>query len=187
MWLIRWFGGNNMVLYLKFRYLILYVHIFLIKIFRKNYVRLKGSITLYPRSSIEISKNSSLVLGRGLQMRAHSLIAVRENSKLFIGDNVFINRNTIITSRESIVIKDGVTIGPNVCIYDHDHSISNRGQYVTKPIVVGENVWIGANVIILKGVEIGANSVIASGSIVTKNLPKDSILIQKRDSFIQQI
>lgn len=59
-------------------------------------------------------------------MRAGSVLTVRQGAHLKIGKSVFINRNTIIAARKSITIGDGVTIGPNVCIYDHDHDIHNR-------------------------------------------------------------
>jgi acetyltransferase-like isoleucine patch superfamily enzyme len=55
------------------------------------------------------------------------------------------------------------------------HTITGN-EYENKPIVIEDNVWIGCNVIILKGVTIGAGSIVAAGSIVTKNVPADSIV-----------
>ena len=109
-----------------------------------------------------------------------------------IGRNVFINRNSNIVAMEKIVIEDFVTIGPNTCIYDHNHSreyIKKRegNEFTTKPIVIEKNAWIGANVVIMSGVRIGENSVIAAGSIVTKDIPANSMLIQKRESSITNI
>lgn len=98
---------------------------------------------------------------------------------LLIGKNVYINRNCNIISHEEIKIGNRVTIGPNVCIYDHDHNYKSKetnGEYVTKSINIGDNVWIGANCIITKGVTIGANSVIAAGTIITKDIKKDTII-----------
>ncbi|MBZ4299525.1 hypothetical protein LAJ56_16345 [Streptococcus pneumoniae] len=53
-------------------------------------------------------------------------------------------------------------------------------KFKTAPVMIGENVWIGANSIVLKGVSIGENSVVAAGSVVTKDIPADTIFIQKR-------
>ena len=61
------------------------------------------------------------------------------------------------------------------------------GGYISDDIEIKKNVWIGANVIILKGVTIGDNSVIASGSIVTKNVPSNTVLIQKRQNTINSL
>lgn len=85
---------------------------------------------------------------------------------------IYINRNTALVCRDSITIGQGTTIGPNVVIYDHDHDKNNRGAVVSKPVKIGENVWIGAGCIVLKGVCIGNNSIIAAGTIVTKDVPE---------------
>ncbi len=86
----------------------------------------------------------------------------------------FINRNTTIVSMESITIENNVTIGPNVCIYDHDHNknkLDGSNPYVTSSVIIRAGAWIGAGAIILKGVTIGKDSVVAAGSVVTKNIP----------------
>lgn len=110
--------------------------------------------------------------------------------ELIIGPHVYINRNCNIVSHEFIRIGRKCTIGPNVCIYDHDHNfrVQNRDtEYMTKPITIGDNVWIGANVIIIKGVTIGDNSVIAAGAIVRVNVPANSIYLSKSDYSIKTI
>lgn len=81
----------------------------------------------------------------------------------------FINRNCTIVSRNKIDIGDGTTIGPNVCIYDHDHGHGDQ-EFITAPICIGSNVWIGANSVILKGVTIGNNAIIGAGTVVTRNV-----------------
>lgn len=143
-------------------------------------------------ANIEIGKDTAISIGNGLRMRKNSLIGVRDNAILNIGSNVFINRNTLILARKKIEIEDGVTIGPNVCIYDHDHNISHIGKcnisnndYVCEDIHISRNVWIGAGSIILKGVTVGENSVIAAGSVVSKDVPANSILIQRRANDIR--
>jgi len=118
-------------------------------------------------------KGSRIILGR--------LVHTRDNIELRatggcinIFDNVFINRNCIICSREKIDIHSGVTIGPNTCIFDHDHG--ENGSFITSAIVIEKGVWIGCNATILKGVTIGKNSVVAAGSVVTKDVPPYSIV-----------
>lgn len=153
----------------------------------KAQISIEGSTLISNDADIEVGKNSDLQIGRGLRVRKNAILAVRENAKLLIGRNIFINRNTIIMARKSIIIEEGVTIGPNVCIYDHDHDLQNRGGYSCKDILIKKNVWIGSNVTILKGVSIGEDSVIASGCIVTKDVPAHSILIQKRNSIYKSL
>ena len=158
------------------------VRLFFLKIsHRKSYVNFKGFSNISRKTLIEVGKNSVLTAGYGLHTRSGVVLAVRGKAYLSIGNNVFINRNTIITARKSIIIEDEVTIGPNVCIYDHDHDM-HRG-YLVNNVIIKKKSWIGAGVIILKGVTIGENCVVASGSVVTKDVPDNSILIQKRQSI----
>lgn len=79
-------------------------------------------------SNVEVGNKSILTVGSGFTMRKNVALAVRDNAMLSIGSGVFINRNSIIMARQNITIADGVTIGPNVCIYDHDHDLCNRGR-----------------------------------------------------------
>lgn len=135
-------------------------------------------------SNIEVGNQSVFAVGSGFTMRKNVALAVRDNAMLSIGSGVFINRNSIIMARKNITIADGVTIGPNVCVYDHDHDLCNRGGYLTADVTIKQNVWIGANVTILKGVTINENSVVSAGCIVTKDVPENSILIQKRTNTL---
>lgn len=66
-----------------------------------------------------------------------------------------------ITALDSIKIEDGVTIGNNVVIVDHDHDISdmNNSDFVSEPIVIRQGTWIGANCVVLKGVSISDQAV----------------------------
>ena len=153
----------------------------------KSHISIMGYSNISRKTSLEIGNNSVLSLGCGIHIRDRVVLSVRDNASLLIGNGVFINRNSIVTARKSIIIEEGVTIGPNVCIYDHDHDIRNRGGYLVGHIIIKKNAWIGAGVIILKGVTIGENAVVASGSVVTKDVPDNSILIQKRQSIYTDI
>lgn len=101
---------------------------------------------------------------------------------LSIGSRCFVNRNCIISAHDQIEIGDNVTIGPGTYIYDHDHD--GKGGYVTNPVKIGDNVWIGAGCIILKGVTIGAGAVIAAGCLISRDIPEGAKVIQKRETSI---
>lgn len=80
-------------------------------------------------------------------------------------------------------------LGPNVLIYDHDHDYKAKGgvfslKYKTTPIVIGNNVWIGANSIILRGTSIGNNCVVGAGCVLKGEYPDNSIIVQKRNTEI---
>ncbi len=116
--------------------------------------------------------------------------------KVFLGKNVSINGpGTVISSFiEGIEIKSYTSIGPNVSIIEHLHKKDNvttyfmeKNYYQSKDIrkdiiskgkiTIEEDVWIGANSVVLSGVKIGRGSIIGAGSIVTKNIPKYSIAL----------
>lgn len=109
-------------------------------------------------------------------------IEAREpEAEVIIGNGVWINNNaSIIAECSRIEIGDNTLIGPEFLIVDsdfHDLHPSRRmsGKHITAATIIGENVFIGARVTILKGVTIGNNSVIASGATVTGDIPVNSI------------
>lgn len=87
--------------------------------------------------------------------------------------NVFINSGCRFQDQGGITIGDGALIGHNAVLatLNHDFSPTKRGNLHPAPIVIGKNVWLGANVTVISGVTIGDNSVIAAGAVVTKDVP----------------
>lgn len=104
-----------------------------------------------------------------------------KTAKIKIGNSTWLNNNAvIIADKKTIEIGDNVLIGANVFITDSDfHSleIDKRfgGHYSTEPVLISDNVFIGSNVSVLKGVTIGKNTVIANGAIVTMDIPMNVI------------
>ncbi|ENT8679849.1 DapH/DapD/GlmU-related protein [Escherichia albertii] len=129
-----------------------------------------------------------------------------------IGDNTFINKNTKIISVNRISIGSNVTISYGVIIYDHDsHSldyrerqkdirkiletrelnsdIENKNWECVKslPVIVGDNVWIGFQAAILKGVTIGEGAIIAARAVVTKDVPAWSVVAGNPAKVVKEI
>lgn len=132
-------------------------------------------------------KKSTILFGKSVHIRSGCEISASRHGTVELGDAVFINRHSMIVSMERISIGKGTTIGPHVCIYDHNHAVSSAGDFDTAAIVIGEHVWIGAGVIILPGCHIGNHAVIAAGSVVTKDVPDNTVLIQKRETVYKSI
>jgi len=101
--------------------------------------------------------------------------------RIHIGNNVTLNEFVYLSGYGDLTIGDNVRIGHRTSIITSDHSISDttipiyQQPLVEKPVYIMDNVFIGCNVTILGGVTIGQNSVIGAGSVVTKDIPCDSI------------
>ncbi|EOS59633.1 hypothetical protein C815_02037 [Firmicutes bacterium M10-2] len=108
-----------------------------------------------------------------------------------IGKGCFINHNAYFMDAGSITIKDHVFIGPNCGLYTANHPLDaekrNSGLEIALPIRIGNNVWIGADVTILLGVSIGDNAVIGAKSLVTKDVPANTLAFGNPCKAIRKI
>jgi acetyltransferase-like isoleucine patch superfamily enzyme len=96
-----------------------------------------------------------------------------------VGHNVFVNQNCTFYDLGGLDIADDVMIGPNVSIITTGHPLEpalRRAATIGKPIVIERNVWIAAGATIVGGVTIGENSVVAAGSVVTKDVPPNTLV-----------
>ncbi len=140
----------------------------------------RGSIVLGNNVSIYSRFGANLV---GLTNR--TVLQTTDQGRLSIGDGTGLS-GAVLSARTSITIGRHVNIGGNTRIFDHDwHSLQHQDRRdrrrdaaacATRPVVVGDDVLIGTNAIILKGVNIGDRCVIGAGSVVTlRDIPADSI------------
>ena len=153
-------------------------------VFGKN-LQIPGKVSWLIRGArITIGDNFYLSSGNGVNPIASNLQAdvyVEPGAALTIGNNVGMS-STRLWIHESARIGNNVKIGGCVLITDTDaHPMdymarrsSNEGTK-SAPVVIEDDVWVGAHCIILKGVTIGARSIIGAGSVVTKNIPADCV------------
>jgi acetyltransferase-like isoleucine patch superfamily enzyme len=96
-----------------------------------------------------------------------------------VGRNVFINQNCTFYDLGGLEIADDVMIGPNVSLITSGHPLEpsqRRARVIAKPIVIERNVWIAAGATIIGGVTVGENSVVAAGSVVTRDVPQNTLV-----------
>jgi len=113
-------------------------------------------------------------------------VSILYGKHMSIGDNVFINGNCNFQDSNLITLGDRVLVGPDSKFYCGNHSMdatkrfgtrANGDKYLisyTKPIFIGNDVWIGGNVTVVGGVHIGNNVIIGAGAVVTKDVPDNS-------------
>ena len=108
-----------------------------------------------------------------------------------IGENFYSNHNLIILDPAKVTFGDNVFIGPNCGFYTPEHPIDAKtritGLEYAKPITIGNNVWFGGGVIVLGGVTIGDNVVIGAGSVVTKDIPQNTVAIGNPCKVIKEL
>lgn len=97
-----------------------------------------------------------------------------------IGRHAFINYNVTIMDRGKVTIGDHILLAPNVVITTSNHPLDPQMRRdslgIAGPVTIGNDVWIGANAVILPGVTIGNNVVVAAGAVVTKDVPDNTLV-----------
>lgn len=107
-----------------------------------------------------------------------------------VGRNVFINQNCTFYDLGGLDIADDVMIGPNVSILTSSHPLEpsqRRASVIARPVAIERNVWIAGSVTIIGGVTIGENSVVAAGSVVTRDVPPNTLVAGNPASVIRSI
>lgn len=146
-----------------------------------NCIKYNGRSTI-----IRMDSNSRMNVNGNFSIYYGGDIICFKNSKLTLG-NGFCNSNVKIRCTNSITIGDNVAISHDVTIMDSDaHIIKNQENDITKPVIIGDNVWIGTRAIILKGVKIGNGAIVAAGSIVTKDVPENSMVAGSPAKIIKE-
>jgi len=131
-----------------------------------------------PRNWGDIKLEQKCALDKGVVLLCSG---PRTSDKIRIGYNTYINRKTMLDAHKKIWIGKNVMIGPSCYITDSDHGILLGQSVKNQPMKYGEviiedDVWIGAHVIILKNVRVGRGAIVAAGAVVTRDVQPDTIV-----------
>ena len=107
--------------------------------------------------------------------------------QLRIGEMVFINHSLCVSAAAGIEIEDEVQIAPQVTILTVNHDLKDKTIVKCSPVYIKKNAWIGARAIILPGVTIGENAVVGAGSVVTKDVPANTVVVGNPAKVIKKI
>lgn len=120
-------------------------------------------------------------------------IEIAPGGKLKIGKGVTFNYDCSISCLESVYIGDNCIFGENVKLYDHNHRFNDPTKPISKQgyskgkIKIGNNCWVGSNVVILKNVTIGNNVVIGANSTIKESIPDNTIVKNSNELIYEEI
>jgi len=133
------------------------------------------------------ASSSRVAIGSEVQFRNYCQVRSGMDGELFIGNNVFFNNFCSITCFHSITIGNNCQFGEGVKFYDHNHLYKNTDKAINQQgyskgsIRIGENCWLGSDVIVLKDVEIGNNVVVGAGCIIHRSIPSNTVVMNKQE------
>jgi maltose O-acetyltransferase len=136
-------------------------------------------LTVRLRGRARVENRGTITLGERVRIDGRTVLVelvAHEGARLSIGTSTFINYGVSISAHDGVTIGDNCQVGNYTLIMDNDyHDAVDRTRIgESRPIVIEDDVWIGARVTILKGVRIGAGSMIGAGAVVTRDVPPRS-------------
>ena len=128
------------------------------------------------RASLRCGPRAEITCGTGLVIATDTALVV--SGELVIGDNFFLGSGSRIVCLDRVTIGNDVRFGERVSVHDEAHLFEpfpvlgqSRSVYTTKPIHIGDRVWLAANVVVAGGASIGSDSVVGANSVVTRDIP----------------
>ena len=148
-------------------------------------IKVDGGGWAYIGKSSKIVNPKNLTIKNGVQIAPYCLICSHGKSKIVLEENVSIGMFSRIACINRIIIAKNVLTGPNIFISDYNHAyqdiekpIAQQGNTpATAEVVIGEDSWIGTNVVICGNVHIGKHVVVGAGSFVNKDIPDYCVVV----------
>ena len=151
----------------------------IMKLFHFHHFFYSGVQRFSPNTEVVIAEGGTIRLGRHVRAHRRSKLLAMDGGTLEIGSNTALGNGVSVNCMESIVIGEGVQIGPDTKIYDHDHDYRvpggiGAGKFVTAPVTIGDN----------RGTSIGKNCIVGAGSVLKGAYPAGSVIVQKRQTTV---
>jgi acetyltransferase-like isoleucine patch superfamily enzyme len=135
----------------------------------------------------EIVNTANVRLGRGVLLQDHVYIRAGTDGSVIIGDRAAINSFCRIFGHGTVTIGEDTQLGPGSLITTTDHDYTKALATRYKSVTIGREVWVGANVTILRGVEIGDSAVIGAGSVVNRSIPARTLAVGVPARVVREI
>ncbi len=150
-----------------------------------------GYDTNLQRCNFVIHGNGIIAVRNNVISRKNTTFSA-SNGIIEVEDGCFFNTNCNIVSHKKVSIGKNTIIGPNVCIYDHDHKFAlydgiKKNEFNCDDVIIGERCWIGANSVILRGTRIGDGCIVGAGTVVKGEFGDNVIITNKRELDVRPI
>lgn len=143
--------------------------------------RLGRRCTIQPGVCLACARHRPIVIGNGVRLMRGVVLSTAESGRIELGDNVYIGEYGVITSNADIRIGSDTIIAPHANLVDFNHGYTDPNAPVAtqpveaEPIHIGQDVWLGAGVTVLKGVTIGEKAVIGAATLVRHDVPDQAV------------
>jgi acetyltransferase-like isoleucine patch superfamily enzyme len=169
--------------------------------FRKSQLRIDGEVdgggrleigfrwpgNFFEPTTFIVEEGGRCTVKGNFKVAAGGAVVVGPEGHLDLKGGIGINNRCTLSCFERITVGTDAHIGPEVLIRDSDSHTTGEGRTPTRPILIGDRVWIGARAIILKGVTIGEGAVVAAGSIVTKDVDPNTLVAGSPARFVRAV
>jgi acetyltransferase-like isoleucine patch superfamily enzyme len=129
---------------------------------------------------LDVAPDGVMVLGSGVYIDDLCRLQVLPGARMELSGGCYFNTNCRVVAADSVCVGGHTMFGPNACVFDHDHVFDSKGVHgglVSSPIEIGDCCWLGANVLVTKGVHIADRICIGGGSAVTRDLEEPGIYV----------
>lgn len=151
-----------------------------------------SSFRLGTHNKIGIDPSAKIQIAENVTINEYNLLTVKPRASFSVGRGTYITRSTI-TCLERIEIGENCLFGEGSKIFDHNHQHTSepfsvsKTEFNTAPVKIGNNVWTGANCVILKGVTIGDNVILGAGCVVHRDVSANSVVVANQNQSIKNI
>ena len=141
-----------------------------------------GLVIIGKNVKLITEKNATITFGKNVIVKDNTTIYAKKNANIIMGNNTSTGHHTEISANQLITIGDDVIMGAHTYITDSNHGYSLKGIPFRKQpmevdkVLIGNNVWLGRNVMLLKGSDLSNDTIVAAGAVVTKRFSGNVIL-----------
>jgi fatty-acyl-CoA synthase len=144
-------------------------------------IRIGSNVTLMPGAHLKNRENGTIVLNDGVKLDTMTRLVAANDARLELGENVAIGMGTVVNAGRDVLLGRGCLTAAHCVINASDHGIAagapiQRQLFQHAPIYIGEDVWLGAGVVVTRGSRIGPGAVVSAGSTVSGSVPAAAIV-----------